>query len=281
MTPARARKIVRRRADGTQEIEASQILIETYLEDIPPPPPTKPSPRASRASLPPPLPTKRPTKPPTKPASLAQADVAGAYASVPGLDLRTSAPSFTTEAESVAPVALASRHDAAPASTAPPSFAAVVAPRKGSPLRGALLVGAGVMLGGLLTFAIAGGGAARVAALARGLGHRPAAAAAPAPASPTPVVQAASSESPSAAASADAPPTISVDALPKAKIGAKMTLVTLPSRARGHRVYVDNKELPDAISATPMACGRHVVRIGTHGKAQKLDFPCGGELTVR
>ena len=44
------------------------------------------------------------------------------------------------------------------------------------------------------------------------------------------------------------------------------------------KVWLDGEKI-SAASAT-VACGKHQLKIGAHGKARAIDIPCGGELKV-
>jgi hypothetical protein len=311
---SRARKIVRKRAapsaDGTEEIEPQQILLETWVE-----------PDASRLPAPPPLPERasrpsfpigvQPILPPPPPApgppigELLRATVRPTHAAphvplaVPGLATPLAFRPTEQDMPSVAPVALplaslpsqglsqALEIDLEPPPRRTSGRAVFVA---------FLVLGLGIGFGGAVTLALPSGTLARAKEAALSLAGRapsrgapavqaaappsppPSAAPAPRP-PPSPVVQAAPPPPPAAPAPS-APASISVDALPKPHVPPKMTLVTLPVRAKGHRVFVDGGAFPGSVSPTKMACGRHVVKVGTRGKPQKLDFPCGGEITV-
>lgn len=54
----------------------------------------------------------------------------------------------------------------------------------------------------------------------------------------------------------------------------------LPARATGHRIYVDRRVVGEGAEPVQIACGRHLLRIGSQGKWHAVDVPCGGVLTV-
>jgi serine/threonine protein kinase len=56
--------------------------------------------------------------------------------------------------------------------------------------------------------------------------------------------------------------------------------IVLPERARGHRVYIDRNFAGDGTKPLVVKCGHHALRIGKHAKKERLDVPCGGEITV-
>jgi hypothetical protein len=101
-----------------------------------------------------------------------------------------------------------------------------------------------------------------------------------APASATP--SASASALPSATASASVVP--SASAAPSASASAPPTgdygeLSTGPS-GNGHRLIVDGRSVGDGPGPYRVRCGAHTVQIGSHGKEQSVDVPCGGKLRV-
>ena len=58
--------------------------------------------------------------------------------------------------------------------------------------------------------------------------------------------------------------------------------VRLPSRASGHRVYVDGRRAQvDESGTLRLPCGRHVIQIGSQGTPEPIDVRCGGELQLQ
>ena len=58
--------------------------------------------------------------------------------------------------------------------------------------------------------------------------------------------------------------------------------VRLPSRASGHRVYVDGRRAQiDESGTIRLPCGRHVIQIGSQGTPEPIDVSCGGELQLQ
>jgi eukaryotic-like serine/threonine-protein kinase len=54
-----------------------------------------------------------------------------------------------------------------------------------------------------------------------------------------------------------------------------------PARARSHRVFVDGKYAAPRSGATlNLRCGKHTVRIGSQGRIQTVDVPCGGSIAI-
>ncbi|GAC1542096.1 MAG: hypothetical protein NVS3B10_06560 [Polyangiales bacterium] len=48
----------------------------------------------------------------------------------------------------------------------------------------------------------------------------------------------------------------------------------------GHRVFVDGRVVGEGPGPLEVPCGRHAVKVGSGGKTQSLDLPCGGETTL-
>ena len=58
--------------------------------------------------------------------------------------------------------------------------------------------------------------------------------------------------------------------------------VLLPSRASGHRIFVDGHRFKtDGIEPLHLRCGPHVVQIGSSGTPDPIDLPCGGEVQLQ
>lgn len=299
LSTRRARRIVRKRADSTQEVEVQDILLEAYVDDPPPahvparPQPAVRTPSASAIPAPP------------RAAELAAVDDLLRRAPPPApppLAAFDESPA-SSESPSVAPVALAIAHPPAPAFVAAPmpiqpasrggSRAALVA------LWGALLLVLGVAAGAAVVLALPAGAVDRARDAAQRVAQRvePAPAKAPAPtatespapsevAPSAPAAVAPSSPAPSAVASQRVAPapsiaTMSVDALPKPAVPRGYGLVTLPASADGHRVYVDDVLVQSGASPIKVKCGRRTIRIGSGGKPRPVDIPCGGELVLR
>jgi hypothetical protein len=75
-------------------------------------------------------------------------------------------------------------------------------------------------------------------------------------------------------ASATAPPSGSSD-VPEG-MGLLKTTGTAPHR----RIFVDDKVVGQTPETATVKCGSHLVRLGSAGKAQTIEVPCGGEVTV-
>jgi eukaryotic-like serine/threonine-protein kinase len=59
-----------------------------------------------------------------------------------------------------------------------------------------------------------------------------------------------------------------------------MGVVKTTGAAPGRRIFVDEKTLGQTPETVTVKCGKHVVRLGSSGKSQTIDVPCGGEITV-
>jgi serine/threonine-protein kinase len=79
-----------------------------------------------------------------------------------------------------------------------------------------------------------------------------------------------------APAPTSAPPT----AARTTPIPHNMGELRLPASAAGHRLIVDNRAVGEAASHVRIACGRHVIRVGTGGRKLNVDVPCGGSIAV-
>lgn len=342
MSVARARKVVRKKvvaptADSTAEIEADQILIETYLEDVEAAAKPRPS-----TMLPPAMAAKKPASNPI-PIELADDDGEDLVSAIDDIDrfLRQTSPKAPSPGgdrpvslasieppprpPSRAPASIASfqvpglktppawqrlswhpedpqsRHeDLAPLSVAPvalpsmpvtPEAFAVSRParsRVGLVVTCALLA-CGLLAGASVPFLLPPGTVTKLTSSASSLvgksdekkeDAKPQAPKAEQPKPPTPQPQTSAAVVAPAVVAPAGMPSVSVDSLPRTKVEPKLTLVTLPPRAKGHRVWVDRFAFSGSVSPVKMACGKHVVKVGSRGAPVAMDFPCGGELEV-
>ncbi|OJY15258.1 MAG: hypothetical protein BGO98_22735 [Myxococcales bacterium 68-20] len=85
---------------------------------------------------------------------------------------------------------------------------------------------------------------------------------------------------PHASSSSQPVPVVAIDALPKSNVEPNMTLVTLPRSAKGHRIFVDGRVVGNGAGPLKVACGTRKIKIGSGGKLQVRDLPCGGELAL-
>ena len=57
-------------------------------------------------------------------------------------------------------------------------------------------------------------------------------------------------------------------------------MLVLPDDAAGHRLFVDGKNIEFTGVRATVPCGKHEIRIGSHGTPQTLDIACGGETAM-
>jgi serine/threonine-protein kinase len=97
-------------------------------------------------------------------------------------------------------------------------------------------------------------------------------------ASPSASTSSSASASPSAStfSSASASPSDATTAAIAQGTGMVRTTGALP----GRRIFVDERTLGQTPESVAVKCGQHVVRLGSSGKPQRVDVPCGGEILV-
>ncbi len=132
-------------------------------------------------------------------------------------------------------------------------------PRMGLAIAGGL----GAMIGiFVLVFALGSAGAKPVVQMgAHALPSKPVAAAAP------------QSKAPSDGARS-AVPTVDVSSLPRAPVGT----LSLAANAAGHRLFVDGTLVSHGSAV--VSCGKHLVKIGSKGRMETVDVPCGADVVV-
>ena len=86
---------------------------------------------------------------------------------------------------------------------------------------------------------------------------------------------ASASASPSATASAAASATTPPEAIPEG-----MGVLSTSGTAPGRRIFVDERTLGQTPESVTVACGKHSVQLGSSGKPQTIEVPCGAEVTV-
>lgn len=96
------------------------------------------------------------------------------------------------------------------------------------------------------------------------------------PASAAPVASAAPSAS--AAASTSATPAPSSEA--SQRVASDMGIITTKGTVPHRRIFVDDKTVGQTPQSVTVKCGKRVVRLGSAGKRQTIDVPCGGEIAV-
>jgi hypothetical protein len=105
---------------------------------------------------------------------------------------------------------------------------------------------------------------------------RPAPAPAPAPAP----VAAVGVAPPVAVAPREPSPDLTRDKAPASDHDGEGT-VMLPSRAAGHRIFVDGHRADtDGKAPLHLRCGPHVIQVGGHGTPERIDLPCRGAIQL-
>lgn len=56
--------------------------------------------------------------------------------------------------------------------------------------------------------------------------------------------------------------------------------LSFPKAANGHRIYVDGKGVGEPPAPIVVACGQHVVKVGSRGRARTMLVPCGESVVV-
>jgi hypothetical protein len=69
-------------------------------------------------------------------------------------------------------------------------------------------------------------------------------------------------------------PTIDIASLPQAPVGS----VSLSQTVTGHRLFVDGVAVSKG--STVVSCGKHLVKVGSKGRKQEVDVPCGTDVVV-
>jgi serine/threonine-protein kinase len=59
-----------------------------------------------------------------------------------------------------------------------------------------------------------------------------------------------------------------------------MGLLKTSGAAPNRRIFVDERTLGQTPETVTVKCGSRTVRLGSAGKNQTVDVPCGGEITV-
>lgn len=87
--------------------------------------------------------------------------------------------------------------------------------------------------------------------------------------------------SPHAPSAAPAPSASAAPApVSKSPIAEGMGIVRTPGTVPGRRIFVDDRTLGQTPASVTVKCGPHVVKLGSAGKPQQIDVPCGGEIDV-
>jgi serine/threonine-protein kinase len=59
-----------------------------------------------------------------------------------------------------------------------------------------------------------------------------------------------------------------------------MGVLRTAGAAPNRRIFVDDRTVGQTPESVTVKCGPRVVRLGSAGKPQTVDVPCGGEITV-
>jgi serine/threonine-protein kinase len=59
-------------------------------------------------------------------------------------------------------------------------------------------------------------------------------------------------------------------------MGIVKTVGAKPNR----RIFIDDKTVGQTPESITIKCGEHSIRLGSAGKPQTIDVPCGGEVSV-
>ena len=89
---------------------------------------------------------------------------------------------------------------------------------------------------------------------------------------PTPTPSTTATATPSAVAPEEAGAT--------ADIPAGMGEIQPPDSAAGHRIFLDGRVVGEGTAPIRVPCGQHSVRVGSAGRLQNVDVPCGQSVAV-
>jgi serine/threonine-protein kinase len=59
-----------------------------------------------------------------------------------------------------------------------------------------------------------------------------------------------------------------------------MTVIKTEGAAPNRRIFFDEKVVGQTPETVTVKCGSHVVKLGSSGKPQTIDLPCGAEITI-
>jgi hypothetical protein len=76
------------------------------------------------------------------------------------------------------------------------------------------------------------------------------------------------------AAAGSGVPTVDIASLPQSPVGT----VSLAAVASSHRLFVDG--VVAANGTVVVSCGQHFVKVGSKGRSQSVDVPCGTDVVV-
>jgi eukaryotic-like serine/threonine-protein kinase len=103
---------------------------------------------------------------------------------------------------------------------------------------------------------------------------------APGPTAPTTAEAAPAPPAPLASASSEPAPPANTSAEPAAAIPGDMGMLKTTGLAPGRRIFVDERTVGQTPESVLVKCGAHTVMIGSAGRRQAVDIPCGGELNA-
>jgi hypothetical protein len=103
----------------------------------------------------------------------------------------------------------------------------------------------------------------------------------PKPAAPAPSEAASAPTAPSSATSTSSSAPASPPP-PKGTLVADEThgIVLTPASAGGHRIFIDGHVAGEAPTPLSVRCGTHTIKVGSGGKEEDVDVPCGGTITL-
>lgn len=76
------------------------------------------------------------------------------------------------------------------------------------------------------------------------------------------------------------PPLEQPPTAPPAGIAPTKGILKMPASTAANRVWVDGKLIGNGGNDREVACGRHTVKIGSRGREQTVDVPCGGDVAL-
>jgi hypothetical protein len=69
-------------------------------------------------------------------------------------------------------------------------------------------------------------------------------------------------------------------AVARPAIEATKGTLSFPTAANGHRIYIDGRVVGEPPAPIVVACGQHVVKVGSRGHARTMLIPCGESVDV-
>jgi serine/threonine-protein kinase len=59
-----------------------------------------------------------------------------------------------------------------------------------------------------------------------------------------------------------------------------MGVIRTTNAIPGRRIYVDDRVVGQTPDSATIKCGPHQIKVGSSGKVQTIDVPCGGEISL-